>query len=251
MITGIDHVQISVSPGEVEQARTFYCGLLGLLEVEKPESLKSRGGFWLRAGDRQVHVGIEEGVDRALTKAHIAYRVVGIASWRRRLAEAGIEVLDGIPIPGHVRFEFRDPFGNRVELIEELATHAGSTGSISYGSEPQPRNDVPRPGRDAEPLPVASGLSSEERARLVDKARRLYHKSCGNHGGVSCLESFAAHQLRLGRVEVVDDVLRFLDGQMTSLLIEDPQGLLPATEMLEARIGRYLDESPPEDDPGE
>jgi catechol 2,3-dioxygenase-like lactoylglutathione lyase family enzyme len=118
MITGIDHVQITVPADGVEQARAFYCGLLGLREVEKPESLKGRGGFWLQVGDRQVHVGIEEGVDRRTTKAHIAYAVIGIDDWRDRLAAAGVDVIEGIPIPGHDRFEFRDPFGNRVEFIQ-------------------------------------------------------------------------------------------------------------------------------------
>jgi catechol 2,3-dioxygenase-like lactoylglutathione lyase family enzyme len=118
MITGIDHVQITVPPDGVEQARAFYCGLLGLPEVAKPESLKDRGGFWLQVGDRQVHVGIEEGVNRRATRAHVAYAVVGIDAWRNRLAAAGIDVIEGIPIPGCDRFEFRDPFGNRIELIE-------------------------------------------------------------------------------------------------------------------------------------
>jgi catechol 2,3-dioxygenase-like lactoylglutathione lyase family enzyme len=118
MITGIDHVQITVPPDGVEQARAFYCGLLGLPEVAKPESLKDRGGFWLQVGDRQVHVGIEEGVNRRATRAHVAYAVVGIDDWRNRLAAAGIDVIEGIPIPGCDRFEFRDPFGNRIELIE-------------------------------------------------------------------------------------------------------------------------------------
>jgi catechol 2,3-dioxygenase-like lactoylglutathione lyase family enzyme len=124
MITGIDHVQITVPADGLEQARAFYCGLLGLREVEKPESLKGRGGFWLQAGDRRVHVGIEEGVDRRSTKAHIAYAVVGIDDWRDRLAAAGVAVIEGIPIPGFDRFEFRDPFGNRVEFIQAFSDDA-------------------------------------------------------------------------------------------------------------------------------
>jgi catechol 2,3-dioxygenase-like lactoylglutathione lyase family enzyme len=118
MITGIDHVQITVPADGMEQARAFYCGLLGLREVEKPDSLKGRGGFWVQVGDRQVHVGIEEGVDLRATKAHIAYTVVGIENWRDRLRSAGVDVIEGIPIPGRDRFEFRDPFGNRVEFIQ-------------------------------------------------------------------------------------------------------------------------------------
>jgi catechol 2,3-dioxygenase-like lactoylglutathione lyase family enzyme len=113
MIIGIDHVQITVPAN----ARAFYCGLLGLREVEKPAALQGRGGFWLQVGDRQVHVGTEEGVARQATKAHVAYAVTEVAGWRARLAAVGVEILDGIPIPGRDRFEFRDPFGNRVELI--------------------------------------------------------------------------------------------------------------------------------------
>jgi catechol 2,3-dioxygenase-like lactoylglutathione lyase family enzyme len=118
MIIGIDHIQITVPASAVAEARTFYCGLLGLREVEKPAVLQDRGGFWLQVGDREVHVGAEEGVDRHLTKAHVAYAVSDLAGGRARLAAAGVEVLDGIPIPGSARLEFRDPFGNRVELIE-------------------------------------------------------------------------------------------------------------------------------------
>ena len=124
MITGIDHIQITVPADGVERARAFYCGWLGLREIEKPHSLKERGGFWLQVGDRQVHVGVEVGINRRMTKAHIAYAVIGIEGWRDRLAAAGIEVLEGIPIPGCDHFEFRDPFGNRVEFIEASRDHA-------------------------------------------------------------------------------------------------------------------------------
>jgi catechol 2,3-dioxygenase-like lactoylglutathione lyase family enzyme len=121
MITGIHHVQITVPKGGEEQARAFYCGVLGLLEIEKPESLKGRGGFWLQVGDRQVHVGTEDGFDRLTTKAHIAYQVDDVAAWRVRLTANGIESDNSIPIPGYDRFEFRDPFGNRVEMIQVIS----------------------------------------------------------------------------------------------------------------------------------
>jgi catechol 2,3-dioxygenase-like lactoylglutathione lyase family enzyme len=122
-ILGVDHVQITVPPDAVAQARTFYCGLLGLPEVEKPEALRDRGGFWVQVGDRQVHVGVESGVDRQASKAHVAYAVRGLADWRSLLSAAGVEVQEGVPIPGYDRIEFRDPFGHRVEFIE--ATRSG------------------------------------------------------------------------------------------------------------------------------
>lgn len=120
MIRGIHHVQITIPRGAEETARTFYCGVLTLSKIEKPESLKGRGGLWVQVGDRAVHIGTEEGFDRLSTKAHIAYEVDDLTFWRDRLAQEGITAETGIPIPGYDRFEFRDPFGNRLEMIRPL-----------------------------------------------------------------------------------------------------------------------------------
>jgi catechol 2,3-dioxygenase-like lactoylglutathione lyase family enzyme len=121
MIKAAHHAQISIPVGAETEARTFYCGLLGLSEVAKPDSLAGRGGFWLKLGDFQIHMGAEQGVDRSRSKAHVAYLVDDLAGWREKLARAGIEPIDGIPIPGYDRFEFRDPFGNRVEFLQETS----------------------------------------------------------------------------------------------------------------------------------
>jgi catechol 2,3-dioxygenase-like lactoylglutathione lyase family enzyme len=117
-IRGIHHVQLTVPNGAEEEARRFYCRVLGLPEIQKPASLTGRGGCWLQVGDRHVHIGVEDGVNRYATKAHIAYEVSDLEEWKRKLAALGIEVIEGIPLPGHDRFEFRDPFGNRVEFIQ-------------------------------------------------------------------------------------------------------------------------------------
>lgn len=122
MILHIHHAQITIPKGTEAAGKDFYCGVLGLSEKEKPASLQGRGGFWLQVGDREVHVGTEDGFDRLTTKAHIAYEVQNLAEWRERLTAHRIELLDGVPIPGYERFEFRDPFGNRVELIEAVDT---------------------------------------------------------------------------------------------------------------------------------
>ena len=126
MIIGLHHAQITVPKGAEDEARAFYCGVLGLEETPKPEALAGRGGFWLRVGELAVHVGTENGVERRATKAHVAYEVTDIAGWRERLERAGVQVLDGIPIPGLDRFEFRDPFGNRVEFVERSTSSFGS-----------------------------------------------------------------------------------------------------------------------------
>ncbi|WP_153722888.1 VOC family protein [Sporosarcina cascadiensis] len=120
MILGLHHAQITIPKGMEEEGKKFYCSILGLEEIEKPESLEGRGGFWLKVGDREVHVGTEDGFDRKTTKAHLAYLVYDIKHWRSVLGEIHVQVIEGVPIPGFDRFEFRDPFGNRVEMIQEL-----------------------------------------------------------------------------------------------------------------------------------
>jgi catechol 2,3-dioxygenase-like lactoylglutathione lyase family enzyme len=117
-IVGIHHAMVTIPPGEEEAGRHFYCTILGLAEEEKPESLKSRGGFWVKVGDRDLHVGTEPNVDRLATKSHLAYQATNLNSWRDRLYQNGIEINESVPIPGFDRFEFRDPFGNRIEFIE-------------------------------------------------------------------------------------------------------------------------------------
>jgi catechol 2,3-dioxygenase-like lactoylglutathione lyase family enzyme len=118
VIVGVHHVQFTVSPGDEAAAREFYCHVLGLKEIPKPANLLARGGLWLELPNLQVHIGVESGVNRAVSKAHIAYEVKDLASWRLLLGQRGLPIEEGLPIPGYDRFEFRDPFGNRVELIE-------------------------------------------------------------------------------------------------------------------------------------
>ncbi|HEY2748762.1 MAG TPA: VOC family protein [Polyangia bacterium] len=118
-IAGIHHAQIMIPPGGEAEARRFYGELLGMTEIEKPEPLRARGGLWMQAGDRQLHIGVETpGVDRQATRAHVAYEVVRLDAIRARLERAGVAILDGEPVADLVRFELRDPFGNRVELLE-------------------------------------------------------------------------------------------------------------------------------------
>src|SRR5215471_211591 len=120
MIKSVHHTQITIPSGEESAARDFYCGVLELKEISKPAALASRGGFWLDVDSFQVHVGVEDFTDRKPSKAHVAYLVEDLENWRERLRDHKVEILDGIPIPGYSRFEFRDPFGNRVEFLQKL-----------------------------------------------------------------------------------------------------------------------------------
>ena len=156
-VVGVHHVQITVPRGAEDAARRFYCDVLGMREVPKPAALAGRGGLWLAADGEEgagkpngplVHVGAEDGVDRAATKAHVAYEVRHLAAWRRRLERHGLRPLDSVPIPGFDRFEFRDPFGNRVELIEPLGVGAGAEAEADPGLSSHPPVN-PRQGVDA------------------------------------------------------------------------------------------------------
>lgn len=120
MIQQIHHVQITIPPGREDEARFFYGGLLGLHEIAKPPTLRARGGLWFAVGERELHIGVEDGVARAATKAHVAYRVDDLDAIRVRLEHAGHLIGRSIPIAGYRRFECRDPFGNRVEFIQPL-----------------------------------------------------------------------------------------------------------------------------------
>ncbi len=121
-VNRIHHVQITIPAGSEDQARDFYCGVLGLREVEKPELLKARGGLWLELAGQQIYLGIQDNHDRHGSRAHLAYEVDDIAVWRDRLEANGAVIGDSVPIPGYERFETRDPFGNRVEFIQPAIT---------------------------------------------------------------------------------------------------------------------------------
>lgn len=121
-VTRIHHVQVSVPRGSEDAVRAFYCGILGLTEVEKPDALKARGGLWLAIDGRPaLHFGTEDVTDRAVSKRHVAFEVDDLEAVRARLRNAGVHTEDGIPIPGLRRFECRDPFGNRLELLSRVA----------------------------------------------------------------------------------------------------------------------------------
>lgn len=116
IIKRIDHVQICIPKASEEEARKFYSGLLGLEEVEKPEELKAGGGAWFKAGNIELHLGVED--NSVKTKYHPAFEIEKIDEVKSMLLENGIKLKDEIQIPGRKRFSFFDPFGNRIELLE-------------------------------------------------------------------------------------------------------------------------------------
>ncbi|MBX9897425.1 MAG: VOC family protein [Qipengyuania sp.] len=122
-VIGIDHVQLVMPHGGEEQARRFYCGVLGMREIAKPAHLAVGGGCWFAGGAARIHLGVEEG-HRPSRKAHPALLVDNLTSLAHRLEMAGVPFTAGKPLDGYVRGDTSDPFGNRLELMERIATSA-------------------------------------------------------------------------------------------------------------------------------
>ena len=117
-IIDLDHVQVAVPRGAEAACRAFYVALLAMPEIEKPEALRIRGGLWVQAGRRQLHLGVEEAFVPA-RKAHPAFAVSDIDELAARIRTRGHDVAwDNETIPGLRRFHTHDPFGNRLEFVE-------------------------------------------------------------------------------------------------------------------------------------
>ena len=57
-LLAFDHIQIAMPAGQEAQARTFYGGVLGMDEIEKPAELAKRGGAWFQYGQVVIHLGV-------------------------------------------------------------------------------------------------------------------------------------------------------------------------------------------------
>ncbi len=118
---GLDHFQLAAPAGCEEDARRFFAGLLGLVEIEKPPSLRDGGGVWFAVGPQQLHVGVEEPFSPA-RKAHPALRLEpeSLDAVAERLLAARVDIRWDERLPGHRRFYCLDPWGNRLELLARV-----------------------------------------------------------------------------------------------------------------------------------
>ena len=112
----LDHVQLAMPAGEEAHADAFYVGVLGFDVLEKPAVLAARGGRWYRAGDVQVHLGVDADF-RPAKKAHPALVIDDLDRLVARLGGIGIDVVWDDNLPGVRHCYVDDPFGNRIELI--------------------------------------------------------------------------------------------------------------------------------------
>jgi catechol 2,3-dioxygenase-like lactoylglutathione lyase family enzyme len=114
----LNHIQICIAKGDEEKGREFYCGILGLQEIEKPDILKANGGFWLEMNGIQIHIGTEE--LQGKSKRHPAFDVENLQQIQKHLLANNIRIKEGQAIPGYNRFFLFDYWDNRIELMERV-----------------------------------------------------------------------------------------------------------------------------------
>jgi catechol 2,3-dioxygenase-like lactoylglutathione lyase family enzyme len=117
MILALDHVQLVMPVGGEDAARRFYAGLLGLVEIVKPPELAVRGGCWFGGEHVQLHLSVDTGFAPA-SKAHPALLVSDLPALWAALAAEGVRLTPDDAVPGVRRFYALDPFGNRLEFIQ-------------------------------------------------------------------------------------------------------------------------------------
>lgn len=115
-LVALDHVQLAMPAGREADAEAFYCGVLGMTVLAKPEPLASRGGRWFASGPVQVHLGVDPDF-RPARKAHPAVVVEDLDALILTLEAAGVAWRDDRDLPGVRRGYVDDPFGNRIEII--------------------------------------------------------------------------------------------------------------------------------------
>jgi catechol 2,3-dioxygenase-like lactoylglutathione lyase family enzyme len=81
--------------------------------------LRARGGVWFATGNVQLHLGVDPAF-RPGARAHIALRVGALPELLARLEAAGHAVESADELAGYPRCYVRDPFGNRIELLERV-----------------------------------------------------------------------------------------------------------------------------------
>ncbi|HTQ30108.1 MAG TPA: VOC family protein [Opitutaceae bacterium] len=119
MITRLDHIQLTMPPGQEAAARKFFGALLEMEEEAKPPAYAVRGGCWFRSGTNVlVHASIEQGFSPQ-KKAHPAFCVRDLDALCARLSAQGFPIIPETTLPDRRRVYTTDPFGNRIELIQD------------------------------------------------------------------------------------------------------------------------------------
>src|SRR3984957_6877916 len=122
LASGLHGSYFCVSPwagGGREAPPCFFGGLLGFTEQQKPAALAGRNSIWFAAGLVNLHLGIEADSDfNATRRAHPALIVDNLDEIVAACERAGLPTRADTPIANFRRTHVFDPFGNRIELME-------------------------------------------------------------------------------------------------------------------------------------
>jgi len=118
IVLALHHVQLAMPAGGEDKARVFYQEILGIPEVMKPPQLAAHAGVWFERENLRVHLGVEHKFTAA-KKAHPAFTVNDLSAGVNLLTENNYDVSLDTRIPNLKRIFTLDPFGNRIEIIEE------------------------------------------------------------------------------------------------------------------------------------
>jgi catechol 2,3-dioxygenase-like lactoylglutathione lyase family enzyme len=128
-ITKLDHSALVVR--DLERARAFYGGVLGLVEIARPQSF-TFGGAWFRGQGFELHLILEAdttapagfaeagaGAARGLAH-HLGFEVDDLAAAETRLRAHSVTIIGG-PLPrgdGVLQLYVLDPDGNMLEFFQ-------------------------------------------------------------------------------------------------------------------------------------
>lgn len=118
MVLGIHHIQLTVAAEHLEATRQFYVNRLGFVEIAEPFGIE---GFWLAAGPQQVHIRVENDIDRHKTRAHPAFVVDNLSAIHAELIGCGCIIDPQMAFDGYERIHVIDPGGNRIELMQVVS----------------------------------------------------------------------------------------------------------------------------------
>jgi catechol 2,3-dioxygenase-like lactoylglutathione lyase family enzyme len=113
-IERLDHVLITIPPNNREAAIYFYTKVLFLKEIPGNHP---NDAIWIKLGDIELHIR-EEDDHQSASARHVAVVVSSLDLAKDFLKRSNIEISYSSVIEGRDRCFFRDPWGNRFELIE-------------------------------------------------------------------------------------------------------------------------------------
>lgn len=114
----LNHIQMCIPHGQEDRGRDFYCGILGLLEIDKPDNMKANGGFWLEVADLQIHISTEN--MNSVSKRHPAFEVDDLNAVKTYLKDSAVRVFDQQNVDDFERFSLYDYWDNRIELMQRV-----------------------------------------------------------------------------------------------------------------------------------